>query len=97
MSTFLPLTVKWPWVTSWRAMSRLLAKPGQVHNVVQAALKELEHVVAGPAVLAGGFFVVVVELALQHAVDATGLFCFSRIWRRYSLSLGRFLPCSPGG
>src|SRR5215469_4815545 len=24
-------------------------------------------------------------------------FCFSRTWSRYSLSLGRFRPCSPGG
>src|SRR6266566_102135 len=24
-------------------------------------------------------------------------FCFSRIWSRYSLSLGRLRPCSPGG
>src|ERR1700722_11825145 len=24
-------------------------------------------------------------------------FCFSRTWSRYSLSLGRLRPCSPGG
>src|SRR5215469_7095515 len=25
------------------------------------------------------------------------VFCFSRVWSRYSLSLGRLRPCSPGG
>src|SRR5712691_1028490 len=42
-------------------------------DVVQAALKQLEHGLAGPAVLAGRFHVVAVELPLQDAVDPAGL------------------------
>ena len=29
MSTFLPLTRKWPWLTSWRAWRRVRAKPAR--------------------------------------------------------------------
>ncbi len=29
MSTFLPLTRKWPWMTSWRAWRRVRAKPAR--------------------------------------------------------------------
>src|SRR6266705_678562 len=42
-------------------------------DVVQAALKQLEHGLAGPAVLAGRLHVVAVELPLQDAVDPAGL------------------------
>src|SRR6201999_3961350 len=42
-------------------------------DVVQAALEQLEHGLAGPAVLAGRFHVVPVELPLQDAVDPAGL------------------------
>src|SRR5579859_3559600 len=43
------------------------------HDVVQAALEQLEHGLAGPAVLAGRLLVVAVELALEDAVDPLGL------------------------
>src|SRR6266571_4681376 len=42
-------------------------------DVVQAALEQLEHGLAGTAVLAGGLYVVAVELPLQDAVDPAGL------------------------
>ena len=29
MSTFLPLTLKWPWATSWREWRRVRAKPAR--------------------------------------------------------------------
>src|SRR6266581_1436090 len=50
-----------------------LGEAGPEHDVVQAALEQLEHGLAGPAVLAGRFLVVAVELALQDAVDPAGL------------------------
>src|SRR5580704_18162146 len=43
------------------------------HDVVQAALQQLEHGLAGAAVLAGRLLVVAVELALEDAVDPLGL------------------------
>src|SRR5579863_5591459 len=43
------------------------------HDVVQAALEQLEHGLAGAAVLAGRLLVVAVELALEDAVDPLGL------------------------
>ena len=46
------------------------------HDVVQAALEQLEHGLAGPAVLAGRLFVVAMELALEDAVDPLGLLLF---------------------
>src|SRR5580693_599130 len=42
-------------------------------DVIQAALEQLQHGFAGPAVLAGRFLVVAVELPLQDAVDPAGL------------------------
>src|SRR6266700_1565213 len=50
-----------------------LGEAGPEHDVVQAALEQLEHGLAGPAVLAGRLLVVAVELALQDAVDPAGL------------------------
>src|SRR6185312_13318295 len=50
-----------------------LGEAGAEDDVVQAALEQLEHGLAGPAVLAGRLFVVAVELALQDAVDPAGL------------------------
>jgi len=47
MSTFWPLTVMWPCLTSWRAMSLLLAKPARKTTFVEAALQDLEQVVTG--------------------------------------------------
>src|SRR6201996_2931354 len=50
-----------------------LGEAGPVHHVVQAALQDLEQVVARAAVTAGGLFVVVVELPLQHPVHPPSL------------------------
>src|SRR5690349_13054719 len=50
-----------------------LSETGAVDDVVQAALEQLEHGLTGTAVLAGGLFVVAVELPLQDAVDPAGL------------------------
>src|SRR5579859_1740092 len=49
-----------------------LGETGPVDHVVQAALQELEQVVAGLAPPARGFLVVVAELTLEHAVHAPG-------------------------
>src|ERR1039458_4267513 len=50
-----------------------LGKAGPVHDVVQAALQDLEQVLAGHAPLACGFLVVAVELPLEDAVNPAGL------------------------
>ena len=50
-----------------------LGEAGPEHDVVQAALEQLEHGLAGASVLAGRFLVVAVELPLQDAVDPAGL------------------------
>src|SRR5215469_14593360 len=50
-----------------------LGEAGPVDDVVQAALEQLEHGLAGTAVLAGRLFVVALELPLQDAVDPAGL------------------------
>src|SRR5215467_1179882 len=50
-----------------------LGEAGPVDDVVQPALQDLEHDFTGLAALAGGLFVVVAELPLQHAVDPLGL------------------------
>src|ERR1700761_7021960 len=50
-----------------------LGEAGPVHHVVQAALQDLEQVVAGTTVAAGGLDVVVVELPLQHPVHPASL------------------------
>src|SRR6266851_2467131 len=50
-----------------------LGEPGPVHHVVQAALQDLEQVLAGHTPLAGGFLVVAVELPLEDAVDPARL------------------------
>src|SRR5580693_7662957 len=47
------------------------------HDVVQAALEQLEHGLARPAVLAGRLLVVDMELALEDAVDPLGLLLFA--------------------
>ena len=53
MSTRLPLTRTWLWRTSWRA-SRARGREAQaVHDVVEAALEEAEHLLAGAALAAG--------------------------------------------
>src|ERR1035441_415905 len=50
-----------------------LGEARPVDHVVEAALQNLEQRLAGLAAAAGRFLVVVVELALQDAVDAAGL------------------------
>src|SRR5579859_6873022 len=50
-----------------------LGEARAVHDVVQAPLEQLEHGLAGTAVLAGRLHVVAVELALEDAVDPAGL------------------------
>src|SRR5262249_59101267 len=50
-----------------------LGEPGTVDDVVEAALQDLEQVLAGLAAPAGGLLVVAVELPLQDAVDAARL------------------------
>src|SRR5580692_9088664 len=67
-----------------------LGEAGPVHHVVQAALQDLEQVVAGTTVLAGGLFVVVVELPLQHAVHAAGLLLLADL--KEVLALLRTVP-----
>src|SRR5512133_789430 len=57
-------------------LTRLVAAPGQaapVDHVVEARLQQLEQRLAGDALPAGRLDVVVVELLLEHAVDAAGL------------------------
>src|SRR5215217_5927670 len=57
-------------------LARLVAAPGQaapVDHVVEARLQQLEQRLAGDALPAGRLDVVVVELLLEHAVDAAGL------------------------
>ena len=50
-----------------------LGEAGPVHHVVQAALQDLQQVLAGHPALAGGFLVIAAELPLQDAVDPAGL------------------------
>src|SRR5882724_122490 len=50
-----------------------LGEASPVHDVVQAALQDLEQHLAGLTALARGFLVVVGELLLEDAVDAAGL------------------------
>ena len=50
-----------------------LREPRPVHHVVQAALQDLEQVLAGHTALAGGFLVVAMELPLEDAVDPASL------------------------
>ena len=44
-----PLTLKWPWRTSWRASAREVAKPMPEHDVVEAPLEQDQQVLARPA------------------------------------------------
>ena len=73
MSTRLPLTRMCWCLTSWRASLRDDAEAEAVHDVVEAALDEAEHLLAGAALAAGRVEVVLAELLLEHAVDAAGL------------------------
>jgi len=63
-------------------LARLPARGGeaQAHeHIVQPALEQREQVLAGDARLAGGLFVVAVELALQHAVVASRLLLLAQL------------------
>src|SRR5205823_7382347 len=50
-----------------------VGEAGPVDHVVEAALQDLQQVVAGPAAPAGGFLVGAVELPLQDPVHPAGL------------------------
>ena len=77
-------------MTSWRAMSRLLAKLARYTTLSRRLSRDLEQVAAGPAVTAGGLFVVVVELPLQHTVHAAGLLLLADL--KEVLALLRAVP-----
>ena len=68
-----PFTLKWRWLTSWRASRRELAEPEPVDDVVEPALELLEQHRAGDALGALGALEVVAELGLEDAVDAARL------------------------
>src|SRR5262249_56886397 len=53
-----------------------LGEAGPVDHVVEAALQDLEQVLAGLAAPAGGLLVVVVELPLEDAVHPAGLLLY---------------------
>ena len=44
-----PLTAKWPWVTSWRAWARELAKPSRKTTLSRRGLERLQEGLAGDA------------------------------------------------
>ena len=56
-----------------------LCPTNAVHQVVEAQFKELQHVLAGHALLAGGFLVQVAELALRQTVRETSLLLFLQL------------------
>src|ERR1700760_2937198 len=62
-----------------------LGEAGPVDHVVQAALQDLEQVVAGTAVAAGGLDVVVVELPLQHPVHPASLLLLADLQEVFAL------------
>lgn len=53
-----------------------VAETEAVHNIVQTKLKELKQNIAGNAAAAGGFCIILAELAFKHTVLETR-FCFS--------------------
>src|SRR3954451_21381134 len=54
-------------------------EPGAVDHVVEAALEELQQVVAGLALATAGFLVVADELLLHHAVGETSLLLLTEL------------------
>src|SRR5262249_530084 len=68
-----------------------LGEPGTVDDVVEAALQDLQQVVAGLAAPAGGLLVVPAELPLQDAVDAARLLLLPRLEQVLAL-LGAVAP-----
>ena len=73
MSTFTPLTVKWPWLTSWRAMRRVRASPAR-YTTLSSRLSRIRSRFS-PVLpeCAVGLFVVAAELLLHDAVGEAGL------------------------
>ena len=89
MSTFWPLTRKWPCTTNWRACPAGTGQPGTaIDHVVQPGLQDLEQVVTGLALQPVGLLVVAAEL-LPQARHKRSAFCFSRSCKGYSDSLVR--------
>ncbi len=50
-----------------------VAETEAVHNIVQTKLKELKQNIAGNAAAAGGFCIILAELAFKHTVLETQL------------------------
>jgi hypothetical protein len=75
----LPLTVKWPWRTSWRASAWLDEKPNRSGHVVEATLEQHQQVLARDPAHARGLVVVAAELLLQQAVDALDLLLLAQL------------------
>ena len=96
MSTFLPLTVKWPWRDELAGHVARLRRSRRGRRRCPAGTRGCAAGSHRSCPAAVGLLVVAAELLLQHAVDARA-FCFSRSCSRYSLSLVRPRPCCPGG
>ena len=80
MSTFLPLTRKWPWRTSWRACGARGREAHAVDGVVEAALEQLQQRLAGDAAAGAlGLLEVAAELIFEHAVDALDLLLLAQL------------------
>ena len=59
-----PLTLTWPWLTSWRAANGRGHELAAIDHRVQAGLQQADHVLAGVAGAARGVLVVFAELPL---------------------------------
>ena len=59
-----PLTLTWPWLTSWRAANGRGHELGAIDDRVETALEQADHVLARVARAARGFLVVFAELPL---------------------------------
>ncbi|KXT50517.1 hypothetical protein HMPREF3038_01774 [Akkermansia sp. KLE1797] len=55
-----------------------IAEPETVHDIIQTEFKELKQDVAGNAAAAGGFCIILAELAFKHAVLEAQLLLFSK-------------------
>ena len=97
MSTFLPLTAKWPWRTSSRACGREVRQPQAVDDVVEAPLEQLEEHLAGDPALPLGLLEVEAELVLEHAVDPLDALLLAQLQAVARQLRARRLPCCPGG
>src|ERR1044072_6628777 len=95
MSTRRPLTVQWPWRTSWRARGRAGGgrragwggggggarggRPEPDEDVVEPGLEDREQVLARDPLHAGGLVVVDPKLLLEHAVVAASLLLLAQL------------------